>query len=248
MDPGGDRSDLVPSDVPAVTAEVTQKAYRRIDSVSLFVQLLFGVFILGSVVALLTGASYRTSLLDLAGPNTLRLDDVILAEERYLVAASVLSVANIVLTVAFVVWFWRAYANLGPLGRVRSRKAGWAIGSWFVPIGNMFIPYGIGAEIWTQSRPEPGPMPKRDPDMEPVISWWALFLIMAVVNQIAVFRSRDITDDPFEVAADTAAVIGLELVSSIVAIAAAIAALRFVRLATSRQEALARLHAQDLVS
>ncbi|MEA2002817.1 MAG: DUF4328 domain-containing protein [Actinomycetota bacterium] len=227
--------------------EVTKDRYRPIESVALFVQLLFGVFILGSIVALVTGALYRTALLDLASPNTVRLDDVILTEQRYLAAAGMLSFVNIVLTVAFVVWFWRAYSNLNPLGRVRSRKAGWAIGSWFVPIGNMFIPYRIGAEIWTQSRPEPGPMPNRDPDMEPVISWWALLLIMAVVNQIAVFRGMGITEDPFEIAAETAAVVGLELISSVVSIAAAIAALRFVRLATARQEKLAQLRSEDPV-
>jgi hypothetical protein len=243
MDPGGDRSDLALGEPVAVSTRVTKDKYRPIGSVALFVQLLFGVFILGSIVALITGASYRTSLLDLAGPNTLRFDYVVLTEERYLAAAGMLSFVNVVLTVAFIVWFWRAYSNLIPLGRLRSRKAGWAIGSWFVPLGNMFIPYRIGAEIWTQSRPEPGPMPSRDPDMEPVISWWALFLIMAVVNQIAVFRSMDITEDPFEIAAETAAVVGLELISSGVAIAAAVAALRFVRMSTKRQEKLTRIAA-----
>ena len=67
--------------------------------------------------------------------------------------------------------------------------------------------------------------------MEPVISWWALFIIMGLVNQVAFFSSRDTSNDPERLAA----VVSVELLSSAVSIAAAVAAARFVRLATARQ-------------
>jgi hypothetical protein len=43
--------------------------------------------------------------------------------------------------VVFIVWFHRAYGNLGALGVDRPRHGrGWAIGAWFIPIANVFIP------------------------------------------------------------------------------------------------------------
>jgi hypothetical protein len=59
---------------------------------------------------------------------------------------------------------------------------------------------------------------------------------MGLVNQIAFFTSADLADDPRRVAA----VVGIDLVSRSLGIAGAVAAIRFVRLATEKQEALAR--------
>jgi hypothetical protein len=160
------------------------------------------------------------------------IDDAIHAEDSYVTASGLLGGANVFLAIGFVVWFWRAYSNLAALGRPRKRKAGWAIGSWFIPIGNFFIPYGIGAEIWKESRDESAAT--TETNLEPVISWWALFLIMGLVNQIAFFAGRDVADDREKLAA----IVGLDVLASVVAIAAAIAAIRFVRLATQRQESL----------
>jgi hypothetical protein len=205
--------------------------------VAVFLQLLFGLFILGSAVAVTTGWSYRTVLLDLDAGRSVSMDEAILAEDSYLAVGGVLILANIVLAVVFVVWFWRAYSNLTALGRTRKRRAGWAIGAWLIPFANYVIPYGIGAEIWKQSGPDSIGYPMRDrPNMEPVISWWALFVLMGLVNQIAFFTSADLADDPRRVAA----VVGIDLVSRSLGIAGAVAAVRFVRLATEKQDALAR--------
>ena len=237
-DPGGEREDHPISSTPATTTGLASHGrYRPLQSQALFVQLMFGLFILGSIVVIATAWPYRNALLDIAANRPIRMDDAILAEERYEAVSLLLAGANIVLAAGFAVWFWRAYSNLAALGRPRKRKAGWAIGSWFIPIANFFIPYGIGAEIWTQSRGEPGVgAADRETNMEPVISWWALFLIMGLVNQVAFFSSADATEDPGRMAS----LVGLDVLSSVVAIAAAVAAIRFVRLATERQEDLAR--------
>lgn len=232
LDPGGDRSDrpdaLAPP--PAGPAAETVR-YRPIGSLALFVQLMFGVFILGSLVLVMTAWSYRNTLLDLVANRPIAMDAAIVAEDSYLAASGLIGGANILLAIAFAVWFWRAYSNLQPLGRPRKRKAGWAIGAWFVPIGNFFLPYGIGAEIWTQSRSRE----RAERNLEPVISWWALFLIMGLVNQIAFFTTGDIAEDPERLAS----LVGLDLLGSLVGVAAAIAAIRFVRLSTAGQESMA---------
>ena len=208
--------------------------YRPIGSLSAFIQVVYVMFAFLSGVAVVTGWSYRSALLDLADGDVV-LGQAVQAEDAYLAAGGLVAGINIVVVVAFLIWFWRAYANLRALGRETRRKPGWAIGSWFIPIGNFFIPYGIGAEIWKKSAVAGIGAPYRDDgNVEPVISWWALFLIMGLVSQVAFFSSRGVADDPEKLAA----AVGIDLVGSVVGIAAAIAAGRFVRLATQRQEAL----------
>lgn len=231
VEPGGDRSDL-PIQVTPPASVARSVRYRPVGSVALFVQLMFGLFIVGSLALVTTAWSYRNTLLDVAANRPLVMDDALLAEDRYVTASGLSAGANILLAIAFVVWFWRAYSNLEALRRPRKRRAGWAIGGWFIPIGNFFIPYGIGAEIWTQSRGDDA----AEPNLEPVISWWALFLIMGLVNQIAFFSTGDFVEDPDRMAS----LVGLDVLGSIVGIAGAVAAIRFVRMATTRQEKLAQ--------
>ena len=229
-DPGGDGSGD-PLDLG--DGAPSRLSFIPLQAVGLLVQLLLGVFIAASVVALLTAIPYRSALLDVASGSAPG-GNLGLAEDRYDTAFILVTFAYVATAAAFMTWFWRAYSNLGFLARTRSRKPGWAIGGWFIPIFGMIIPYGIGAEIWTQSRPDRGPVrERRDSNMEPVISWWALFIIMSLVNLIQAFMLAEDYD-----ASDLAAYVGVDIVASVVAIAAAGAAIRFVRLATRRQEEL----------
>lgn len=231
-DPGADRSDRPESMDPASPA--SRQQFQPIVSVALFLQLLFGLFIVASAVVILTAIPYRSDLLDVVAGGSIG-SDAVLTEERFNAATVLVSIAYIATAVTFIVWFSRVYTNLTYLGRPRRRRPVWAVGAWFIPIAGMVIPYGIGAEIWTQSKPEPGPINEyRDANMEPVISWWALFLLMSIVNVIEAFiLPVDYT------ANDLAAYVGVDIVGSVVAVGAAIAAIRFVRRATRRQE---RLH------
>lgn len=47
----------------------------------------------------------------------------------------------------YINWFYRAYRNLGRLGKQLSQGPGWAIGAWFVPILTLFRPYNIFTEM-----------------------------------------------------------------------------------------------------
>ena len=63
--------------------------------------------------------------------------------------------------VLFLVWLHRAYRNLYGLG-VRSfgDSPAWAVGSFFIPLVNFYLPYRITADIWTGSRPGESPAPR----------------------------------------------------------------------------------------
>ncbi len=49
-------------------------------------------------------------------------------------------------------WFRRAYFNLHQKVSYLSHSEGWAAGSWFVPIVNLYRPYQIMKEIYVETK------------------------------------------------------------------------------------------------
>ncbi|WP_232661776.1 DUF4328 domain-containing protein [Pseudonocardia sp. TRM90224] len=97
---------------------------------------------------------------------------------------------HVVAGVAVIVWLRRARANaeqLYPAGHFRY-GAGWAIGSWFVPIMNLVVPFKIVGEVWTASRPGLGLEAaelSRQPTDPRVGWWWACWLGSWAVSWIS---------------------------------------------------------------
>jgi hypothetical protein len=55
--------------------------------------------------------------------------------------------------IVFLTWFYRARQNAGYLDWPQRRSPGWAVGSWIVPIGFLWFPYQIMADIWRAGLP-----------------------------------------------------------------------------------------------
>ena len=94
--------------------------------------------------------------------------------------------------IVFIIWFRRAYRNLGSLGAAWLRfKPGWATGGWFVPIFNAVRPKEIANDIWRVSNPDNPP--KLDgpalghPVSRTVDLWWFALMVSAALGR-AVFR------------------------------------------------------------
>ena len=89
----------------------------------------------------------------------------------------------------FIPWFHRAYSNLPRLGFRELRYApGWAIGSWFVPILNLWRPKQIANDIYRGSDPAqaPGSNFWKEP-ITPLLGWWwGLFIGGRFVEQLGV--------------------------------------------------------------
>jgi hypothetical protein len=105
-----------------------------------------------------------------------------------------LGVANfiifIVTAIVFVVWFYRVHANLVPLGaRNLTYTPGWAAGSWFVPILNLYRPVQIAQEIWRNSDPDAvdsGRIREEAASNSVLIGfWWASWIVCNVLSNIA---------------------------------------------------------------
>jgi hypothetical protein len=94
---------------------------------------------------------------------------------------------------ALVLWFFwlhRAYENLRLVGlRTTTYSKRWAIGCWFVPFANFFLPYRVvvdltlrseDANTWDYNEEASGP-PR-------VLAWWLLTLVTNGLDRI-VFRA-----------------------------------------------------------
>ncbi|MEO3974065.1 DUF4328 domain-containing protein [Streptomyces sp. CAU 1734] len=86
---------------------------------------------------------------------------------------------------AFILWFRRVRENAGIFAPDLQRKGpGWSIGGWFIPIGMIWIPYGVAADIWAASRRDPHAVTGRE-SRALINVWWALWLASIVGLQIA---------------------------------------------------------------
>ena len=77
-------------------------------------------------------------------------------EDADLTAWTVLLPLYLVATVLLIIWSWRATKNIQAwvehfgYKKLR-RRPGWAIGGWFIPIGNLWIPYQTIKDAWERA-------------------------------------------------------------------------------------------------
>ncbi|MFC9672864.1 MULTISPECIES: DUF4328 domain-containing protein [unclassified Streptomyces] len=147
-------------------------------------------------------------------------------------AASIAQICVLVATaVVFIVWFRRVRINAEvflPEGHTHSR--GWATWGWFVPIANFFIPRRVAADIWNASRREPGLMGAR-PVSAVVNRWWGLWLASNAIDRVA--GSQYSKAEEFGAIKSATEIL---MLSNALGIAAAVAAILFVRALTRAQD------------
>jgi hypothetical protein len=158
------------------------------------------------------------------------------ADDRTALIDNLSLAAGVCTSIAFVAWFFRAYQNIERLGARGLRvKPGWAIGSWFVPILNLFRPKQIMNDIWRASDPALPAAEARGWQHGAVPGllhwWWAAFLIGGSASNMAGLTIETSATVPAQQSAATLAVFadGGRI------LAAALAVL-VVRAVTSRQE------------
>jgi len=98
-----------------------------------------------------------------------------------------LAVCGLVLLILLMVWGNRAYRSLERYGAGgRSWSPGWAVGGWFIPLGNMVIPRLVLSEIERIPHPDNGPAPVADrwrerPLLGAGLGWWIGLIASAVI-------------------------------------------------------------------
>ncbi|WP_244187914.1 DUF4328 domain-containing protein [Streptomyces regalis] len=108
------------------------------------------------------------------------------AYAQYETAGRIQISAYVPCAVMFVVWFFRMRRSTGLLAPDRFRNGpGWAIGAWFIPIANLWMPYRIALDMWGAASPLPADgEPYRSP-VWPVNLWWGLFASSTLLGRYA---------------------------------------------------------------
>ncbi|MES5816545.1 DUF4328 domain-containing protein [Streptomyces sp. RG80] len=108
------------------------------------------------------------------------------ADRLYSLAGTVQTVALLTTAVVFLCWFHRVRVNaevFSPYGH--TKKRGWAIGGWFVPIVNLWYPRRITLDIWEASSPWGAPRPHGL-----VSTWWTFWIISLLSGRSAATAYR----------------------------------------------------------
>src|SRR5688500_375220 len=148
----------------------------------------------------------------------------------------------VALAVAFLLWLHRSARNLPALGNPKSKiefTPGWAVGWFFVPLANLFMPYKAVREVWEKS--DPGIRTEEDLAFTPAASsplllgWWVSWIAMNVLSRIAArFEGDAQSIDSLRF------VTWVNIVGDVVGIVSALLAVSVVRGIDRRQEERAR--------
>ncbi|MEU1090454.1 DUF4328 domain-containing protein [Streptomyces sp. NPDC005576] len=110
--------------------------------------------------------------------------DLEAAENLYGFAATLWFTPYIACVVVFLVWFFRMRKYIGALAQdAFERGAGWAIGSWFIPIGALWMPVRIALQMWNAATRTWSAEPARYPSAWPVRLWWSLFILTTLAGR-----------------------------------------------------------------
>jgi hypothetical protein len=152
-------------------------------------------------------------------------------DDRQRIFALVQLALGIAAAVVFIRWLYAAYGNVRVVAPAERRySAGWAIGSWFVPIMNLFRPKQMVNDVWRAGG-------KDVQDAEPgwlLITWWLFWLVgNFAVNAAA--RSYNGAETADELRTGTI----LFMVSDAMSVIGAVLAIIVVRRTTDRLDAKA---------
>lgn len=145
------------------------------------------------------------------------------------------------LVIAFLLWLHRTARNLPALGNPKSKvehTPGWAVGSFFVPFVNLVVPYKAVREIWEKSDPAVRTgddfmfaSPSSAPPL--LLGWWIAWVASNIINNIA-WRLQARTPDTGTF------VTGIDIISDLANLIAAVLAIMVVRNIDRRQTERAR--------
>ncbi|MFB6614331.1 DUF4328 domain-containing protein [Streptomyces sp. NPDC056367] len=146
--------------------------------------------------------------------------------------ASVLTILILLGTAAvFLTWFHRVRVN-GEIFRpdAFTQTRGWAIGGWFIPFGNLFLPFRTARQIWAASTQLGPDGSYRHVSTAPVTAWWVVWVLGQSGNRIG-NRLYNRAETPEALQSATSVC----FVSDLILVAAAVLAILFVRKLTALQ-------------
>ncbi|MFD9503534.1 DUF4328 domain-containing protein [Streptomyces sp. NPDC060035] len=133
--------------------------------------------------------------------------------------------------VVFIIWFRRVRLNAEVFdASQQTMKPGWAIGAWFVPFGNFWLPRRVAGGVWAAGARTNTDGSWRTVSHTPLNLWWTAWVLDLVFGRYA-SRSYEQAELPQEIVDAT----GLVIASDVLDIVAAVLAILFVRKLTAMQ-------------
>jgi hypothetical protein len=149
--------------------------------------------------------------------------DALASDARQKFIGAVQIVLAIISGIVFFCWVYRANANARQLGAVgMASSPGWAVGCFFIPIANLWMPYQAIKEIWQASAAPADWQNRRRGAILPW--WWLFFLLSSIAGQVAFVILRSAHDISTMIVGSTAA-----LLANAIAVVARLTTLALVR-------------------
>lgn len=148
----------------------------------------------------------------------------------------------VVLAIAFLMWLHRVVKNVPALGNAKSKveySPGWAVGSFFIPFANLYMPYKAVREVWDKSDPaiksEDDIMFTPPASAPLLLGWWLTWLAATFLSRLSwrlERRAGQMATENF--------IAGVDVTADVLAIVAAVLAIFVVRDIDRRQTERAR--------
>ncbi|MFJ7203768.1 DUF4328 domain-containing protein [Streptomyces sp. NPDC098789] len=168
------------------------------------------------------------------GPTPETMSGYAAADRFASMSYSLQMLAQLPTVVLFLVWFHRVRVNAGvfaPEGFGRGTR--WAVGCWFIPIGQLWLPFKTATEIWGASAQAAPDGSWRRVSYGPVVAWWATWagshLLLFVSNRLGTSDSATVLRTSMTVS----------IAGDLLFLASGVLAVRFVRKLTAMQHAKA---------
>src|SRR5919108_281392 len=136
------------------------ESYVPLDGRRQAVTIVFAGIVLVSAVAVV-GDVLELRLLDrIVAGESVTAAEATSNDSRQALIGVLQIAATIAGAIVFIRWLHRAYKNIDVVARDQRRYGhGWAIGSWFVPILNLWRPKQVVNDVWRAGARAPAPVP-----------------------------------------------------------------------------------------
>jgi len=146
---------------------------------------------------------------------------------REQVIAIIYFIAYVVSGITFIMWFRRAYFNLHQKVNHLSFKEERAAGCWFIPFANLYQPYQIMKELYTETKKyllNEDNLIRFELTTNLLGFWWTLWIANGIIGQI-IFRISKNADTLPELITTTT----LSIISSVIGIGLAFVTIRVIK-------------------
>jgi hypothetical protein len=214
-----------------VTPLMTPRSLRPAATI---VTVLIAVHAVLALVAIAVTVSEISLLRRIKARDMFTLEEAQASDARVRAVALILVGTLVAAGIGWLVWQYRAHANLRATGvQGLEYSPGWGVGWWFVPVASFWKVYGAVRELWLASGPGPFDTNLRTRSTPGILKVWWFLWVLANVAAFASLRLAGaseidglILSDLFSIADDT------------LTIGAAIPAILIVRSISTRQDAM----------